>query len=232
MKEPVETIETIDLAYAKMVKRVGYDFGLKRRSFVQILGAGLLIAGAAPALAQRGGRRGLGGPGARTIGARIHLGKDGSITVLVGKVEGGQGARAELTQAAAEELRVAADNIQLVMADTDAVPDDGMTAGSGTSPRTIPSVRQGAAAARQLLIEFAAKRWGVEANTCEVEDGKAIHKASKRTLSYADFAADAEAVKGLEQPVPSGVTVTAVKEWKVLGTPLPRPNRRDIVTGA
>src|SRR2546421_10514743 len=118
------------------------------------------------------------------------------------------------------------------MADTAAVPDDGITAGSGTSPRTIPAVRQGAAAARQLLIEFASKRWGVEANTCEVEDGKAIHKASKRTLSYGDFAADAEAVKGLEQPAPSGVTVTAVKEWKVLGTPVPRPNRPDIVTGA
>src|SRR5947207_1828184 len=111
--------ETIELAYAKMVQRVGYDFGLKRRSFMQILGAGLLIAGAAPGLAQRSGRRGFGGAGARDIGARVHLGKDGSITVMVGKVEAGQGARAELTQAAAEELRVSADRIQLLMADTE-----------------------------------------------------------------------------------------------------------------
>ena len=229
-----ETNEAVDLAYKQMVKRVGYDFGLKRRSFMQILGAGLLVASAAPGLAQRSGKRGggFGGSGAKTIGARVHLGKDGSITVLVGKVEAGQGARAELTQAAAEELHVAPERLTLVMADTDAVPDDGMTAGSGTSPRTVPDVRKGTAAARQLLIEFAAKRWGVEANTCEVEDGKAIHKASKRTLSYADLAADAEAVKGLEQPAPSGLTVTAVNEWKVLGTPTPRPNRRDIVTGA
>src|SRR5438309_551796 len=186
MKEPVETIETIDLAYAKMVKRVGYDFGLKRRSFVQILGAGLLIAGAAPALAQRGGRRGLGGPGARTIGARVHLGKDGSITVLVGKVEAGQGARAELTQAAAEELRVPAERIQLVMADTGLTPDDGVTAGSGSSPRTVPAVRQGAAAAREVLVDFASKQWGVEPGACEVREGKVTHAASKRSLSYAE----------------------------------------------
>src|SRR5438445_9783513 len=94
--------------YEEMLEPVGYDFGLKRRSFMQILGAGLMIAGsAATVLAQqRGGRRGgFGGSGAKTVGARIHLGTDGTISVLAGKVEGGQGARTELTQAAAEELR-------------------------------------------------------------------------------------------------------------------------------
>ena len=118
------------------IEPVGYDFGLSRRGFVQFLTAGLVVAGASPALAQRNGRRGgFGGNGAKNIGARIHLGKDGSITVLVGKVEAGQGARAELTQAAAEELRVPASRVQLVMADTDLVPNDGITAGSGSSPR-------------------------------------------------------------------------------------------------
>ena len=33
-------------------------------------------------------------------------------------------------------------------------PDDGMTAGSGTTPRTIPSVRQAAAAVRKLLDDY------------------------------------------------------------------------------
>src|SRR5690242_1262370 len=94
----------------EIIEPVGYDFGLNRRGFVQFLSAGLLIASSvSPALAQRagGGRRGggFGGSGARSIAARILLGKDGSITVLTGKVEAGQGSRAELTQAAAEELR-------------------------------------------------------------------------------------------------------------------------------
>src|SRR4051812_39617908 len=120
--------------YDEPVERVGYDFGLKRRAFVQILSAGLLIAAGTPAMAQR---RGAGG--ARTVAARIHLGKDGTITVLTGKVEAGQGARAEIAQAAAEELRVSLDKTRVVMADTGFTPDDGITAGSATSPRTVPS---------------------------------------------------------------------------------------------
>src|SRR5689334_8190423 len=174
----LESAESVELAYAQAVQRVHFNFGFKRRSFMQLLGAGLLIAASVPTLAQqRGGRRGggFGGSGAKTIGARIHLGKDGSITVLVGKVEAGQGARAELTQAAAEELRVSASAVQLVMADTGAVPDDGITAGSGSTPRTVPAVRQGAAAARQLLVDFAAKKWSIESSTIEVRNGKAIH---------------------------------------------------------
>jgi CO/xanthine dehydrogenase Mo-binding subunit len=226
-------IESVDDAYEKMTERFGYDFGLKRRSFMQLLGAGLLIVSHATALAQRsGGRRGgFRGSGAKTIGARIHFGTDGSITVLVGKVEAGQGARAELTQAAAEELRVAPSRIQLIMADTDLVPDDGITAGSGTSPRTVPSVRQGAAAARQLLIALAAKRWNVEASTLQVNEGHIVQQG-KDSITYADLAANAEMVKTLAQPAPADVTVTPVEEWKVLGTPVPRPNGEDIVTGA
>lgn len=237
MTPELETAESVELAYEQAVQRVHFNFGFKRRSFMQLLGAGLLIAASAPALAQQrgGGRRGgggFGGSGAKSIGARIHLGNDGSITVLVGKVEAGQGARAELTQAAAEELRVPASAIQLIMADTGAVPDDGITAGSGSTPRTMPAVRQGAAAARQLLVDYAAKKWTVEAKDCEVRDGNVIHAASKRSLSYADLAKDDEAIKAFDQPIPSGVTVTPVKEWNVLGTRAPRPNGHDIVTGA
>src|SRR5204863_10132901 len=114
--------------------------------------------------------------------ARIHRGNDGTITLLTGKVEAGQGARAELAQAAAEELRVPVAQIQLLMADTSVTPDDGITAGSGTSPRTVPSVRRGAAAMRELLIEFACKTWGVEKDTVKVRDGKAVHSASGRSL--------------------------------------------------
>src|SRR5690349_7578928 len=119
----------------QIIEPVGYDFGLNRRSFVQFLGAGLLVAASvSPASAQERGRRrgGFGGGGPKKISARIHLGKDGSITLLAGKVEAGQGARAEFVQAAAEELRVAANALQLVLADTGLVPDDGITAGSGS----------------------------------------------------------------------------------------------------
>src|SRR5258708_3389609 len=123
----------------QIIEPLDYNFGLNRRSFVQFLGAGLLVAASVSSASgqERGRRRGSGGGGPKKISARIHLGKDGSITVLAGKVEAGQGARAAFVQAAAEELRVAPSAIQLVLAATLLVPDDGITAGSGSPPRPI-----------------------------------------------------------------------------------------------
>jgi len=217
--------------YEQPVERVGYDFGLNRRSFVQMLSAGLLIAvSAPPALAQRrGGREG--GGRAITLGARIHLGKDGSITVLTGKVEAGQGARAELTQAAAEELRVPCGRIQLVMSDTSVVPDDGMTVGSGSTPRTVPAVRLGAAAARELLLDFAASKWAVERSGLEMREGAAFHGPTRRSFGYADLANSEDAAKAFGQLIPAEAPLTPLKEWKALGSAAPRPNGREIVTG-
>jgi isoquinoline 1-oxidoreductase len=211
---------------------VDHGFGLNRRAFVQVLGAGLAITvGPSPALAQQRGGRG-GGGAAGTVAARLHIGKDGVVTVMTGKVELGQGARAELTQAAAEELHLPVSQVQLVMADTALVPDDGITAGSRSTPSTVPAVRRGAAAARTLLIEAACKQWGVERATVEVRDGKITHAATNRSLSYADLAQSEEVTRAFAQTLPSDVTVTPVKEWKVLGTTVPRPNARDLVTGA
>jgi isoquinoline 1-oxidoreductase len=214
------------------------DSDITRRGFLKVLGAGVVIAVfplRALAQARRGGRGGnggggFGGSGAGTIAARVHIGKDGAITVMTGKVEGGQGARAEISQAAAEELRVPLSRVRLIMADTSLVPDDGITAGSGTTPRTIPAVRQGCAAARELLAQAAAKKWGVEVAVVEVRDGKALEGSGKREMSYADLAAGDE--KALDQAAPAGVTVTTVKEWKVMGLATPRPGGRDLVTGA
>lgn len=211
--------------------RLEHDFDLSRRGFVQVLGAGLVIAvGEGTVWAQRRGERGGGRP--RTVSARLHIGDDGTITVLTGKVEMGQGARAELTQAAAEELCVPVSRIQLVMGDTSLVPDDGITAGSRTTPSTVPAVRQGAAAGRQLLVALACQRWGVEPAAVAVRDGQIVHAAGQRTVAYADLARSGDAAKALAQSVPEGVTLTPVAEWRVLGTSVPRPSLRDLVTGA
>lgn len=227
--------EIMALGAEEMADSVKFDFATNRRSFVQVLGAGLIIAvNCGAAFAQsRGERDGdRGGGGARPVTARIHVANDGTLTVLTGKIEMGQGARTELTQAAAEELRVPVSQIQLVMGDTDLVPDDGLSAGSRTTPSTVPSVRQGAAAARKLLVELAAIKWDVEAGSLEVRDGKITHAASQRTLTYADLAKSGEAAEALKQAVPSDVSLTQVNRWRLMGTPVPRTNRRDLVTGA
>jgi isoquinoline 1-oxidoreductase len=219
------------------LERIAYDFGLSRRAFVKTLGAGLFLAVSIPALPQEkeSGQRNRNtflGSGAQNLAARIHLGEDGSITVLAGKVEGGQGARAQLTQAAAEELGVPVARVQMILADTSMVPNDGMTAGSGTTPRTVPAVRRGAAMARTLLVDFACTQWKVERAAVEMRDGTVVHTASKRSCSYADLARGAASANLFQQPIPSDIALTPVKEWKVLGTSFARPTGHDIVTGA
>lgn len=211
---------------------VDYPLGLSRRRFMETLGAGLVLTvWTSPALGQRRGSRGGPRPAA-SIAARLHLGADGTVTVLSGKVEMGQGARAELTQAAAEELRLPADRVVMVLGDTGAVPDDGITAGGRTTPSTVPAVRAAAAAARQLLVQWAARRWGVEPGRLEVREGRISQPGTARSLGYADLAKNAEALKTLDAPVPPNVTLTPVGQWKVLGTSLARPNLHDLVTGA
>ncbi len=114
-----------------------YFFDLSRRGFLGVTGAGLLIlANHEDSKAQTGSQR-------DSIAARLHIGKDGRITLMTSKVEVGQGSRTQLAQAAAEELRVSVDQIDLVMADTAQGPDDGGTAGSRTTPSTVPAVRKG-----------------------------------------------------------------------------------------
>ena len=220
-------------ADSEAVEPVGYDFGVSRRGFVQVLGAGLIVAvSAASALAQRSGAASGGRGRSASVSARIHIGADGMITVMTGKVEMGQGARAELSQSAAEELRVPLSQIRLVMSDTSLVPDDGLSAGSRTTPSTVPEVRKGAAAARQLLVQLACRNWSVEAGAVQVSDSRIVHAETGRTVTYAELVQREEWAAALQQATPPDVTLTPVKEWRVLGTSAARPNGRELVTGA
>ena len=199
---------------------------MSRRTFVKLLGAGLLLSATGMAQERRGRRRG------PSLSARLHIAKDGTITVMTGKVEMGQGARAEITQAAAEELRVPAARVQLVMGDTSLCPDDGPTSGSRTTPSTIPAVRDACAGARELMIRLACERWNADRGKVSVKDGTILEEGGARKITYAELADAGELSKAFERDIPEGVTVTPVAEWKILGTGVLRPNLRDVVTGA
>lgn len=188
-----------------------YQFVLTRREVVGLLGAGLLISVAPVALGQR--------PKAES---RLHLGDDGTVTVFAGKVEFGQGARTELAMAAAEELRLPLDRVRVTLADTDLTPNDGITAGSRTTPSTVPAVRSAAAAARQLLTATARRTWGVE--RVEVRDGAA--SADGKSMSYADLA------KTPKDQLPATGAVTESKDWRVLGTSRHRVDAVAVVNGS
>jgi CO/xanthine dehydrogenase Mo-binding subunit len=215
----------------------GSEFTISRRTFVQSLGAGLVIT-VTEAISwgqRRGGRGGGGGRGqggGMPVVARLHLNEDGTIAAMSGKVEEGQGARTELSQAAAEELRVPFERIRIVMADTDFVPDDGGTSGSRTTPGNVPPMRQAAATARELLTRYAAKQWQVDANTLEVRDGTITNKKTNQKLTYADLAKSKEIAEAFKQQIESGIALTAVRDWKVMGTSARRSNWRHLVTGA
>jgi CO/xanthine dehydrogenase Mo-binding subunit len=203
-----------EIDYDSLLESVHFSFAIERREFVQLLGAGLVVSVVVgPALGQRRGGRGRGGfrggpPPA--LSARIHIGEDGCITVLCGKVECGQGARTQIAMAAAEELHVPIGQLKVLLADTGATPDDGMTAGSGTTPRTIPSIRQAAAAVRKLLIDF---------------------QTDHPTATYADLVRDPTVKARLASQAPQDVTLTPMEDWRVLGRPHQAISGREIVTG-
>ena len=218
----------------QIIEPVEFDFGLKRRTFVQLVATGLaVLTSPMPSLAQqRGGQRGGGGGSqVRNLWERVHIGNDGMVTLLCGKVEVGQGSRAEFTQAAAEELGVPASQVQVTLADTGLTPNDGITAGSGSTPRTVPAIRNACAAAREALLELAAKRWAVERTTVELREGKFFHANSKRAFTFAELAQDDEIKKLLEQTGGSNAVLTPIRDWKLLGTSSTRPNARDLITG-
>jgi len=229
MTENTYTKKMLELQRSESVEESSSEIKLSRRTFVQMLGAGLLITVTeGVSLGQRRSRSGR----SITVATRLHLNRDGTITVMTGKVEEGQGPRAQLTQAAAEELRVAVDQIRLVMSDTALVPDDGRTAGSRTTPSTVPAVRRGAATARELLTRLAADQWKVDSSALNVLNGTITNRTTRQTITYADLAKSKDVAEAFKQSIPSDVTLTPVNQWKALGASVPRPNSRDIVTGA
>ena len=202
---------------------------INRRTFVQLLGAGILVTVTSDvADAQRGGGRGRSIP----VEARLQVGQDGIVTVMTGKVDEGQGCRTQLLQAAAEELRISPDKVKMILADTALVPDDGMTAGSRTTPQNVPPVRQAAATAREIMTQLAAEQWKVSPNSLQVQDGVITNSAANEKLTYGDIAKTQNLSEAFKQNVSSNVALTPVDEWKVLGTSVHKPTGRDIVTGA
>jgi nicotinate dehydrogenase subunit B len=168
---------------------------ITRRDAARVLGAGVLFTFTSKPQAAEGTGKGL-------LRSRIHVADDGSITVLTGKVEIGQGIRTTLAQAAAEELRVPFSQVRLIMGDTALVPDDGGTWGSLTTPQTMPVIRQACASLRELRVRCQAK-------------------------SYAELAGMRQFADGRVEEAP----VTDAKEWRVCGTAVRNVNGPDVVSG-
>ncbi len=162
----------------------------------------------------------------------MHIGIDGTVTVLTGKVEVGQGARTQVCQAAAEELRLPLASVQVLMGDTLLCPNDGGTSGSGTTPRTIPRIRAAAAAARGVLVELAAEKLQAEAASLAFENGCITDPKSNRSVTFAELAKDQTLKARVDKAGTSGASIQPVDRWRVLGTPASKVDMEQIVTGA
>ena len=209
-----------------------YNFELARRDFFKAMSGGILIAFALgrPLAAQESGgagRRPSAGSTPQEIGAWLHIGEDGAVTVYTGKVEVGQDIRTSLTQVVAEELRAPVASIRLVMGDTALTPYDMGTFGSLTTPRMGPQLRKAAAAARELLIAIAAERLKVEPGALAAEGGKIAHAPTRASLSFGELTRGQKIMKAIGENAP----VTPVKDWKIAGTSINKVNGREIVTG-
>jgi CO/xanthine dehydrogenase Mo-binding subunit len=113
------------------------------------------------------------------------------------------------------------------MGDTSLVPYDMGTFGSRTTPTMGPELRTMAVAARQMLIETAAARWNADAATLIGADGKVCDPKTQRKLSYGELTHGENLVK----IVSSDEALTPASVWKIAGTPVPKAQGRDFVTG-
>ena len=79
------------------------------------------------------------------------------------------------------------------------------------------SMRTAGAAARQMLVECAANRWGVATDECSTALTHVQHNASGRSLSYGELAADA----ALLEP-PRNVTLKDPSQFTIMGKAISR----------
>lgn len=153
--------------------------------------------------------------------------REGEVTVRVGKVELGQGIATALAQMAAAELGVAFNRIRMVAAGTAMSPDEGVTAGSLSVQESGAALRHVCAEARALLLQEAARQWGVAAETLRVNDGRistpdGAHAIGYWALPHAQLLARDYA--GLAPPA-------ALPPGEVIGTSVPRLDLPDKVRG-
>ncbi len=209
-----------------------HQFELARRDFFKIFGAGI----AAFAVAKDALSAQETAPGHRSfhneelpkdISAWLHVGEDGTVTGFTGKAEIGQNIRTALAQTIADELRVPFESVRMVMADTALTPFDAGTFGSRTTPTMTPQLRRVASAARDLLIEAAAKEWNVAPSGLVAADAKVTDPASGRSLKYAELARG----KMLAQNLPAEDPITPAAQWTIAGKPIPKVDGRAFVTG-
>jgi isoquinoline 1-oxidoreductase beta subunit len=208
------------------------DRNLSRRNFIKIsgltgtaltLGIGFSASGKDMAIVRASSAE----TTSIEVNAWISIDTQGKVTIVNHRSEMGQGSFQSVPQMIAEELEVSLDQVNIVFA-----PGNGrkygsqVTGGSSTIRGSYQKLLRLGASARHMLVETAAKRWGVAAGDCYAENGEVIHKASGKKLNYGDLVAEAAKLEP-----PKEVTLKNPKDYKIIRKPLPRQDTPIKVNG-
>ena len=155
------------------------------------------------------------------LNAFVHIGSNDSVTLFLHKSEMGQGVVTSLSQLLGEELECDWKKIRTEFAPVDMAygPLQG-TFGSMSIRTSWDPLRKAGASAREMLVQAAAQKWGVDASQCRAQNNEGADKAATNArLSYGSLA-DAAA----KLPVPAKVTLKDPKQFHLIGT---SPKRLD-----
>ena len=157
----------------------------------------------------------------------VKLDNQGILTVTAFRSEMGQGIRTALAMLVAEELDVAWSNVRIEQAPADSKYGDQQTGGSVSISTYYGTMRSAGAIVRRMLIEAAAKTWGVVlAGNCTTEPGFVTHPDGQQKLSYGELAEPASKLS-----LPMGVDTKDDAQLRIVGTGIHHWDAPQIVQG-
>ncbi len=120
----------------------------------------------------------------------LAFGPGGTVVVCSGKVDIGQRISTAVAMLVADELDIDLGRVETARVETGSSPDEGFTSGSQSMSQSGDAVRLAAATARRHLLARAAQTLDVDPGTLEVDDGRIHSRATNRSSSYWQLAAD------------------------------------------
>lgn len=200
---------------------------MSRRSFLKLAGASGLALGAFPlgAGAQEAAAPADALKPTQQPSAFVHIAPDGIVTVVINRLEFGQGVHTALPMILAEELDadwslVRASHGSNDPAYADPVYGVHLTGGSNSVKHSFMQYRELGARARAMLLSAAAERWALDVAGLHTQAGQVV-APDGRTLSYGELAEAAMA-----QPVPTAVNLKDPKDFRLIGQPTTRLDAR------
>ncbi len=115
----------------------------------------------------------------------VHVLADGSVTLLCGTAELGQGAKTVMSQIAAEELRVPLERVTIQPIDTGYTPFDRSTGSSRSTTVMGKAVELAGADGRQQILELAGAHFECPEDAITLKDGAA--SACGKKISYGEL---------------------------------------------